>query len=183
MNVFNVTSYCFSGVPLIRNTFFPLEYLKLRIPRYVLLEVNACVKGHLKPTHLKSSPLFTFSTKSLGQDSPSVHFFFYNNWVKIHCCENKVGWRFTKLICFLGQDLLSNKQYDKTIKCPFVQDSAFIIFKNKLSEDSPISKYIHLKIRRRDGVESLTLEEGEFKVPIDGCISFAKNYMGMGEEA
>ena len=28
-----------------------------------------------------------------------------------------------------------------------------------------------LKIRRRDGVESLTtLEEGEFKVPIDGCI-------------
>ena len=25
---------------------------------------NACVKGHLEPTHLKSSPLFTFSTKS-----------------------------------------------------------------------------------------------------------------------
>ena len=30
---------------------------------------------------------------------------------------------------------------------------------------------MYLKIRRRDGVESLaTLEEGEFKVPIDGCI-------------
>ena len=38
-------------------------------------ERNACVKGHLEPTHLKSSPLFTFSTKSLGQDSPSVHVF------------------------------------------------------------------------------------------------------------
>ena len=25
---------------------------------------NACVKGHLEPTHLKSSPLFTFSIKS-----------------------------------------------------------------------------------------------------------------------
>ena len=37
--------------------------------------LNACVKGHLEPTHLKSSPLFTFSTKSLGQDSPSVHLF------------------------------------------------------------------------------------------------------------
>ena len=30
---------------------------------------------------------------------------------------------------------------------------------------------MHLKIRRRDGVESLTiLEEGEFKLAIDGCI-------------
>ena len=46
------------------------------------------------------------------------------------------------------------------------------MFKNKLGEDSPIQKFIHLKIRRRDGVESLTtLEEGEFKVPIDGCIN------------
>ena len=40
-----------------------------------------------------------------------------------------------------------------------------------LGEDSPIPKFIHLKIRRQYGVESLTtLEEGEFKVPIDGCI-------------
>ena len=47
-----------------------------------------------------------------------------------------------------------------------------IMFKNKLSEDSPIPKFIHLKIRRRDDVVFLTtLEEGEFKVPIDGCIS------------
>ena len=45
------------------------------------------------------------------------------------------------------------------------------MFKNKLGEDSPVTKFIHLKIRRRDGVESLTtLEEGEFKMPIDGCI-------------
>ena len=42
-----------------------------------------------------------------------------------------------------------------------------------LGGDSPIPKFIYLKIRRRDGVESLTnLEEGEFKVPIDGCIRF-----------
>ena len=39
------------------------------------------------------------------------------------------------------------------------------MFKNKLGEDSLIPKLIHLKIRRRDGVESLTtLEKGEFKV-------------------
>ena len=45
------------------------------------------------------------------------------------------------------------------------------MFKNKLGEDSPITKFIHLKIRRQDGVEPLTtLEEGELKVPIDGCI-------------
>ena len=45
--------------------------------------------------------------------------------------------------------------------------------KNKIGEDSPIPKFIYLKIRRRDGVESLTtLEEGEFKVPIDGCIKY-----------
>ena len=45
--------------------------------------------------------------------------------------------------------------------------------KNKIGEDSPIPKFIYLKIkiRRRDGVKSLTtLEEGEFKVPIDSCI-------------
>ena len=41
----------------------------------------------------------------------------------------------------------------------------------KLGEDSPIPNFIHHKIQRRDGVESLTiLEEGEFNVPVDGCI-------------
>ena len=44
--------------------------------------------------------------------------------------------------------------------------------KNKIGEDSPIPKFLNLKIRRRDGVESLTtLKEGDFKVPIDGCIN------------
>ena len=44
--------------------------------------------------------------------------------------------------------------------------------KNKIGEDSPIPKCIYLKIRRRDGVESLaTFQEGEFKVAIDGCIN------------
>ena len=44
--------------------------------------------------------------------------------------------------------------------------------KNKIGVDSLIPKFIYLKIRRGDGVESLTiLEEGEFKVPVDGCIS------------
>ena len=43
--------------------------------------------------------------------------------------------------------------------------------KNILGEDSPIPKFIHLKIRRRECVESLTiLEEGEFKLAIDDCI-------------
>ena len=44
--------------------------------------------------------------------------------------------------------------------------------KNEIGQDSPILKFIYLKIRRRDGVESLTiLEEGEFKVLIDGRIN------------
>ena len=44
--------------------------------------------------------------------------------------------------------------------------------KNKIGEDSPILKFIYLKIRRRYGVESsTTLEEGELKMPIDGCIN------------
>ena len=39
----------------------------------------------------------------------------------------------------------------------------FTMLENKLGEDSPIPKFMHLKIRRRDDVESLTtLEEGEF---------------------
>ena len=46
------------------------------------------------------------------------------------------------------------------------------MFENKLGEDSPIPKFIHLKLRRRDGVESLTtLEESELKVSVDSCIS------------
>ena len=50
------------------------------------------------------------------------------------------------------------------------------MLKNKLGEDSPIPKFMHLKIQRWDGVESLTtLEEGEFKVPIDDCINMARN--------
>ena len=40
-----------------------------------LFSFYACIKGQLEPTHLKSLPLFTFSTKSLGQDSPSVHLY------------------------------------------------------------------------------------------------------------
>ena len=48
--------------------------------------------------------------------------------------------------------------------------------KNKIGEDSPIPKFIYLKIRRRDGVKSLTtLEEGELQVPIDGCINLLKS--------
>ena len=55
--------------------------------------INACVKGHLEPTHLKSSPRFTFSTKSLGQDSPSVHLF-----------SKTIGSRFTTVKIKLGKD-------------------------------------------------------------------------------
>ena len=55
--------------------------------------INACVKGHLEPTHLKSSPLFTFSTKSLGQDSPSVHLF-----------SKTIGSRLTTAKIKLGED-------------------------------------------------------------------------------
>ena len=44
--------------------------------------------------------------------------------------------------------------------------------KNEIGQDSKIPKFIYLMIRRRDGVESLTiLEKGELKVPIGGCIS------------
>ena len=47
--------------------------------------------------------------------------------------------------------------------------------KNEIGQDSPILKFIYLKIQCRDGIESLTiLEEGEFKVPIDGCIKVTK---------
>ena len=56
-------------------------------------KINASVKGHLEPTHLKSSPLFTFSTKLLGQDSPSVHLF-----------SKAIGSRFTIAKIKLGED-------------------------------------------------------------------------------
>ena len=58
------------------------------------------VKRHLEPTHLKSSPLFTFSTKLLSQDSPSIHLFSKVIGSRFTTAKDKVGWRFTKLICF-----------------------------------------------------------------------------------
>ena len=64
-----------------------------KIEAYFHWGPNACVKGHLEPTHLKSSPLFTFSTKSLGQDSPSVHLF-----------SKTIGSRFTTSKIKLGED-------------------------------------------------------------------------------
>ena len=48
--------------------------------------------------------------------------------------------------------------------------------KSKIGEDSPIPKFVYLKIRRRDGIKYLmTLEDGEFKVPIDSWISCKLN--------
>ena len=60
---------------------------------FMLRNFYAHVKGHLEPTHLKSSPLLTFSTKSLGQDSPSVHLF-----------SKIIGSRFTTAKIKLGED-------------------------------------------------------------------------------
>ena len=58
-----------------------------------IILINACVKGHLEPTHFKSSPLLTFSTKSLGQNSPSIHLF-----------SKIIGSRFTTAKIKLGED-------------------------------------------------------------------------------
>ena len=89
----------------------------------------ACVKGHLEPTHLKSSPLFTFLRKSLRQDSPSIHLFSKIirsrfTITKIKLDEDSPSW----FVFFLDQDSLSNKENNKTIKRTFVQDSP--CFKN-----------------------------------------------------
>ena len=74
---------------LISCNFFRFFFLLLNDPY-----LYACVKGHLEPsTHLESSPLFTFSTKSLGQDSPSGHLF-----------SKTIGSRFTIAKINLGED-------------------------------------------------------------------------------
>ena len=44
--------------------------------------------------------------------------------------------------------------------------------RNKLGKDSPIPNFIHLMIRHCDGIEFVTtLEEGEFKMPIDAALT------------
>ena len=99
--------------------------------------------------------------------------FSYNNWVKIHCRKNKVGWRFTFLadLFFVGQDSLLNKQNNETIKRTFFKITVLQILQTT-GTDSSCSKINKVKIHqstksytskiwRRDGVESLTtLEEG-----------------------
>ena len=83
----------------------------------------AHVKGHLEPTHLKSSPLFTFSTKLLGQDSPSIHLFSKMIGSRFTTTKIKLGEDSSSWFVFLGQDSLSNKENNKTMKRTFVQDS------------------------------------------------------------
>ena len=84
--------------------------------------INACVKGHLEPTHLKSSPLFTFSMKSLDQDSPSIHLFSVTIGSRFTTSKIKFGEDSPSRFVFLGQDSLSNKQNNKTIKWSFIQN-------------------------------------------------------------
>ena len=85
--------------------------------------IYACIKGHLEPTHLKSSPLFTFSTKLLGQDSPSVHLFSIPIGSRFTTKKIKLGEDSPSWFVFLGQDSLSNKENNKIIKRLFFQDS------------------------------------------------------------
>ena len=70
-----------------------LELVTKIEPQYL---INSRVKGHLEPTRLKSLPLFTFSTKWLGQDTPSVYLFSIKN-----------GSRFTAAKIKFGEDSLS----------------------------------------------------------------------------
>ena len=80
---------------------------------------------------------------------------FQNNRVKIHPREKKVGWRFTKLICFfLGQDSLSNKENNKTIKRTFVQDS-------------PCFKYYQVKIHHVQKWTRFRFTNPEMCIPQD----------------
>ena len=68
----------------------PFIFLKLAKSYYMKGYVYACVKGHLEPTHLKSSPLFTFSKKIISSRFTISSPLFQDNWVKIHHRENKV---------------------------------------------------------------------------------------------
>ena len=80
----------------LKNLLYKKRILSLNVMNYRTPHFDstyACVKGHLEPTHLKFSPLFTFSTKSLGQDSPSVHLF-----------SKTIGSRFTTAKIKLGED-------------------------------------------------------------------------------
>ena len=60
----------------------------------IICLIDLCMsQRHLEPKHLRSSPLFTFSTKLLSQDSPSVHLF-----------SIIIGSRFTAVKIKLGED-------------------------------------------------------------------------------
>ena len=97
------------------------------------LSLNVHIKGHLEPTHLKSSPLFTLSTKSLGQDSPSVHLFSITVGSRFTTAKIKLGEDSPADLLFLGQDSLSKKGNNKIIKRPCVQDSpCFKFYKVKI---------------------------------------------------
>ena len=100
LELFNVKSWCINW--FMHSAFFaytPIFRCKQKLPcrnwniKVEVMNINACVKGHLEPTHLKSLPLFTFSTNSLGQDSSSVHLF-----------SKKIGSRFTTAKIKLGED-------------------------------------------------------------------------------
>ena len=65
----------------------------------------AIVKGRLEPTHLKSSPLFTFTTKSLGQDCLPIQPFSKTIGSRLTAAKIKLGEVSpSSFVFFLGQD-------------------------------------------------------------------------------
>ena len=125
-------------------------------------KINACIKGHLEPTHLKSSPLFTFSTKSLGQDSPSIHLFSKIIGSRFTTAKIKLGEDSSSWFVFLGQDSLSKKENNKTIKRTFVQDS-------------PCFKYYYVKIHHVQKWNRLRFTNPEIYIPQDSTSRRASN--------
>ena len=67
---------------------YDVAALFISVPIHIL---NARVKGHIEPTHLKSSPLFTFSTKLLGQDLPPIHLLSKINGSRFTTAKIKFG--------------------------------------------------------------------------------------------
>ena len=97
---------------------YDVAALFISVPIHIL---NARVKGHIEPTHLKSSPLFTFSTKLLGQDLPPIHLL-----------SKIIGSRFTTAkIRFQTKKILNHKTHVR---------SRFTMLQILLSEDSPCPK-------------------------------------------
>ena len=124
VRVWNIKHASHYGFVLVKYTTYHLKIIVFLLHARV----------NLGPTHIKSSPLFTFSTKSIGQDSPLVHLFSITVGSRFTAAKIKLGEDSPSWFVFSRSRFTFKEKKNEKIKRPFIQDLlCFKFYKKKVT--------------------------------------------------